>query len=445
MKDLTKGKILPLLLGFAVPIAVGNIFQLFYSLADTRIVGSFLGEEALAAVGATSSLNNMIIGFLLGMTNGFAIIVARYFGAKDHDNLKRAVAATFILGIGMAFVFTIVSVSLLRFILVGLQTPKNLLDLSVEYFRIILFGMTGAMLYNVCAGLFRAIGDSLTPLLFLIASTFVNIGLDLLFVCVFHPGVAGAAWATILSQYGSFACCFIYMRKRYDILLFGKKDCHLKRDMVKEMLSIGFSMGFMNSLINIGSVALQGAINSLQDTNYIVAHTAARKITEVFMLPFSVFGTTMATFCGQNLGAGKNDRIKKGLWRVIWITWAWCAGMIILAYTVAPVLVHLITDTTQVKVIATASLYLRMNTILYFIPAVICILRNAMQGIGDSITPVISSSLELLCKVLVAVFLTPYLGYWAIIWSEPISWVIMVIPLLIRIANNPVLKGNQTN
>lgn len=445
MKDLTKGKILPLLLGFAVPIAVGNIFQLFYSLADTRIVGSFLGEEALAAVGATSSLNNMIIGFLLGMTNGFAIIVARYFGAKDYDNLKRAVAATFILGIGMAFIFTIVSVSLLRFILVGLQTPKNLLDLSVEYFRIILFGMTGAMLYNVCAGLFRAIGDSLTPLLFLIASTFVNIGLDLLFVCVFHLGVAGAAWATILSQYGSFACCFIYMRKRYDILLFGKKDCHLKRDMVKEMLSIGFSMGFMNSLINIGSVALQGAINSLQDTNYIVAHTAARKITEVFMLPFSVFGTTMATFCGQNLGAGKNDRIKKGLWRVIWITWAWCAGMIILAYTVAPVLVHLITDTTQVKVIATASLYLRMNTILYFIPAVICILRNAMQGIGDSITPVISSSLELLCKVLVAVFLTPYLGYWAIIWSEPISWVIMVIPLLIRIANNPVLKGNQTN
>lgn len=445
MKDLTKGKILPLLLGFAVPIAVGNIFQLFYSLADTRIVGSFLGEEALAAVGATSSLNNMIIGFLLGMTNGFAIIVARYFGAKDHDNLKRAVAATFILGIGMAFIFTIVSVSLLRFILVGLQTPKNLLDLSVEYFRIILFGMTGAMLYNVCAGLFRAIGDSLTPLLFLIASTFVNIGLDLLFVCVFHLGVAGAAWATILSQYGSFACCFIYMRKRYDILFFGKKDCHLKRDMVKEMLSIGFSMGFMNSLINIGSVALQGAINSLQDTNYIVAHTAARKITEVFMLPFSVFGTTMATFCGQNLGAGKNDRIKKGLWRVIWITWAWCAGMIILAYTVAPVLVHLITDTTQVKVIATASLYLRMNTILYFIPAVICILRNAMQGIGDSITPVISSSLELLCKVLVAVFLTPYLGYWAIIWSEPISWVIMVIPLLIRIANNPVLKGNQTN
>lgn len=445
MKDLTKGKILPLLLGFAVPIAIGNIFQLFYSLADTRIVGSFLGEEALAAVGATSSLNNMIIGFLLGMTNGFAIIVARYFGAKDHDNLKRAVAATFILGIGMAFIFTIVSVSLLRFILVGLQTPKNLLDLSVEYFRIILFGMTGAMLYNVCAGLFRAIGDSLTPLLFLIASTFVNIGLDLLFVCVFHLGVAGAAWATILSQYGSFACCFIYMRKRYDILLFGKKDCHLKRDMVKEMLSIGFSMGFMNSLINIGSVALQGAINSLQDTNYIVAHTAARKITEVFMLPFSVFGTTMATFCGQNLGAGKNDRIKKGLWRVIWITWAWCAGMIILAYTVAPVLVHLITDTTQVKVIATASLYLRMNTILYFIPAVICILRNAMQGIGDSITPVISSSLELLCKVLVAVFLTPYLGYWAIIWSEPISWVIMVIPLLIRIANNPVLKGNQIN
>lgn len=445
MKDLTKGKILPLLLGFALPIAIGNIFQLFYSLADTRIVGSFLGEEALAAVGATSSLNNMIIGFLLGMTNGFAIIVARYFGAKDHTNLKRAVAATFLLGIGMAVIFTIVSVSLLRSILVALHTPKHLLNLSIEYFRVILFGMTGAMLYNICAGLFRAIGDSLTPLLFLIASTIVNIGLDMLFVCVFHLGVAGAAWATILSQYGSFGCCFLYMRKKYDILLFGRKDCRLDRAMVKEMLSIGFSMGFMSSLINIGSVALQGAINSLQDTSYIVAHTAARKITEVFMLPFSVFGTTMATFCGQNLGARENARIKKGLWQVIWITWVWCAVMVILAYTAAPFLVRLITDTTQTKVIDTASLYLRMNTILYFIPAVICILRNAMQGIGDSITPVISSSLELLCKVLVAVFLTPYLGYWAIIWSEPISWVIMVIPLLIRIVNNPVLNSKKTD
>ena len=444
-KELTSGSPMKLILGFAVPLLFGMLFQQFYSLMDTIIVGRYLGVTALAAVGATGSINFLIIGFCQGICNGFGLPVAQRFGARDYDGVRKYVGNSAILSVLIGGVLTALTVIFCRQILVLMQTPSDIIDLSYNYIVVIFAGIPAIILYNILSSYLRSLGDSITPVIFLIVAAVLNIGLDLLFVCVFHLGVAGAAWATILSQYGSFACCFIYMRKRYDILLFGKKDCHLKRDMVKEMLSIGFSMGFMNSLINIGSVALQGAINSLQDTNYIVAHTAARKITEVFMLPFSVFGTTMATFCGQNLGAGKNDRIKKGLWRVIWITWAWCTGMIILAYTVAPVLVHLITDTTQVKVIATASLYLRMNTILYFIPAVICILRNAMQGIGDSITPVISSSLELLCKVLVAVFLTPYLGYWAIIWSEPISWVIMVIPLLIRIANNPVLKGNQTN
>lgn len=439
MKDLTKGSTLRLILGFALPIAVGNIFQLFYSLVDTRIVGSFLGENALAAVGSTSSLNNMIIGFLMGMTNGFAIIVARYFGAKNEKGLRKSIAATFSMGIAISIIFTVVSILCLKPILIALQTPKELVDQAHRYFRIILLGMTGAMLYNVCAGLFRAIGDSLTPLLFLIASTAFNIGLDLLFVCVFHMGVEGAAIATILSQLLSFLGCFVYMRKKYEVLHFERKDLHLEKELVKEMLTIGISMGFMSSLINIGSVALQGAINSLDNANYIVAHTAARKITEIFMLPFIVFGSTMATFCGQNLGARKTDRIRKGLKEVILITWGWCALMVFLSYTVVPALVELITATKQKQIIETASLYLRMDTLLYFVTAVICILRNVMQGIGDSVTPIISSFLELLCKFLVAIFLTPYWGYWAIIWAEPISWVVMVIPLLISAYRNPIL------
>ena len=441
MKDLTKGKTLPLIMGFAIPIAIGNIFQLFYSLADTRIVGQFLGENALASVGATSSLNNMIIGFLLGMTNGFAIIVARSYGAKDEKAIKKAVAATFVLGIVVSFVFTVLSVGFLRNILEFLNTPKNLIDGAYRYFRIILLGMTGAMLYNVCAGLFRAIGDSITPLIFLIISTFVNIGLDILFVCGFKWGVEGAAFATILSQIMSFVCCFVYMLKKYPVLHFGIKDIKLEKGLVKSMFAIGCSMGFMSSLINIGSVALQGAINSLNNANYIVAHTAARKLSEFFMLPFTVFGTTMATFCGQNMGAKKPDRIKKGIWQVTIVTWIWCAFMVLLSYTVVPYMVEMITATKQQQVIDTATLYLRVDTLLYFIPAVICILRNAMQGIGDSVTPVVSSSFELICKVLVATFLTPVLGYWAIIWAEPIAWVIMVIPLLIGIKKNPVING----
>ena len=442
MKDLTKGKTLPLILEFALPIAIGNLFQIFYSLADTRIVGQYLGETALAAVGATSSLNNMIIGFLMGMTNGFAIIVSRYYGAKDEKNIRKSVAATFVLGIVMAIVLTFFSVVFLRQILGALNTPSELMEDAYSYFKIILLGMIAAMLYNVCAGLFRAIGDSITPLVFLIISSFMNIGLDLLFVSRLNFGVEGAAAATVLSQIISFAACLIYMIKKYTILHFGMAELRLEKDMVKAMFGIGCSMGFMNSLINLGSVALQGAINSLKDANYIVAHTAARKITEIFMLPFTVFGSTMATFSGQNLGANKPDRIKKGLRQTIIITWIWCAGVVVMSYTVVPYMVQMITATKVQMVIDTASLYLRVNTILYFVTAVICILRNAMQGIGDSITPVISSSLELLCKVLIAFLLTPYLGYWAIILSEPVSWVIMVIPLLVGIKKNKFINAD---
>ena len=442
MKDLTKGKTLPLILEFALPIAIGNLFQIFYSLADTRIVGQYLGETALAAVGATSSLNNMIIGFLMGMTNGFAIIVSRYYGAKDEKNIRKSVAATFVLGIVMAIVLTFFSVVFLRQILGALNTPSELMEDAYSYFKIILLGMIAAMLYNVCAGLFRAIGDSITPLVFLIISSFMNIGLDLLFVSRLNFGVEGAAAATVLSQIISFAACLIYMIKKYTILHFGMAELRLEKDMVKAMFGIGCSMGFMNSLINLGSVALQGAINSLKDANYIVAHTAARKITEIFMLPFTVFGSTMATFSGQNLGANKPDRIKKGLRQTIIITWIWCAGVVVMSYTVVPYMVQMITATKVQMVIDTASLYLRVNTILYFVTAVICILRNAMQGIGDSITPVISSSLELLCKVLIAFLLTPYFGYWAIILSEPVSWVIMVIPLLVGIKKNKFINAD---
>lgn len=442
MKDLTKGKTLPLILEFALPIAIGNLFQIFYSLADTRIVGQYLGETALAAVGATSSLNNMIIGFLMGMTNGFAIIVSRYYGAKDEKNIRKSVAATFVLGIVMALVFTFFSVVFLRQILGVLNTPQELMEGAYNYFRIILIGMIAAMLYNVCAGLFRAIGDSITPLVFLIISSFMNIGLDLLFVSRLNFGVEGAAAATVLSQIISFVACIIYMIKKYPVLHFGMAELRLEKDMVKAMFGIGCSMGFMNSLINLGSVALQGAINSLKDANYIVAHMAARKITEIFMLPFTVFGSTMATFSGQNLGANKPERIIKGIKQSIIITWIWCAGVIVMSYTVVPYMVQMITATKVQMVIDTASLYLRVNTILYFIVGVICVLRNTMQGIGDSITPVVSSSLELLCKVLIAFLLTPYLGYWAIILSEPVSWVIMVIPLLVGIKKNKFISAD---
>lgn len=432
MKDLTKGNPCKLILSFALPVFLGNILQLFYHLADTRIVGDFLGEDALAAVGSTSSLNNMFLGFLLGMTNGFAIIAARQFGAKDVPALKKAVAATFVLGSMVAVLLTLPSVCFLPVILRALHTPEELLPDAQRYFSIILLGMLFSMLYNVCAALLRAIGDSLTPLLFLVFSTILNVGLDLLLIGSLHMGVEGAALATVISQTASFAACIFYMWKRYEILRFGREELRIQKGMVKELFQIGLSMGFMNSLINVGSVALQGAINSLNNTNYIVAQTAARRITEIFMLPFSVFGTTIATYSGQNKGAGEMERIKRGIRDVVLITWGWCVLVIILSYTVVPWMVQIITASTNQTMVQAASLYLRVDSLLYFVPALICILRNAMQGIGDTVTPVVSSSIELVCKVLVALFLTPILGYMAIILAEPIAWVLMAIPLIVR-------------
>lgn len=442
MKDLTKGNPLKLILQFALPVCIGNVFQLFYSLADTRIVGSYLGKNALAAVGSTNSLNSMIIGFLLGMTNGFAIIVSRYFGAKKYKDMKKAVAATFELGIAVSIIFTVISVVFLENILVLLNTPDKIIGMASEYFTIILVGMTAQMLYNVCSGILRAIGDSVTPLCFLIGSTICNIGLDLIFINVFKSGVKGAAYATVISQILSFVLCMVYMWIKYPLLRVGRSDFIISGALLKEMCSTGFSMGFMLSLINIGSVALQMCINSFGE-NIIIAHTAARKITDVFMLPFTVFGTTMATYCGQNYGAGEYGRIRKGVRAVLIITWGWCILVIIASYTVAPYLVRMVTGNSDSEVLNTAELYLKVDTVLYFVCTLICILRNVMQGIGDSITPIVSSAIELITKVAVALLLTPYLGYMAIILAEPISWVLMVIPILWKLGRNPIFAKSK--
>ena len=440
MRDLTQGKPLKLILQFALPIMLGNVFQLFYSLADTRIVGSYLGEQALAAVGVTSSLNNMIIGFLIGLTNGFAIITARGFGAKDEAHVRRAVSGTFVLGLATSIVLTAASVFFLPGILRLLNTEEELMPLAVRYFRIILLGMTASMLYNVCAGLLRAIGDTVAPLVFLVISALLNVGLDLLFVRVFAFGVEGAAAATVLSQTLAFAACFCYLWKRYPILHLHREECRLSKKTIKELYATGLSVGLMGCLVNIGSVALQGAINGFGE-HTIVAHTAARKITELFMLPFSVFGTTMATYSGQNMGAEKYDRIKKGLTQTILLVWGWCLFVLIAAYTAAPWMVRAVTATKEPDIIETASLYLRINTPFYAVPTVICLARNAMQGMGDSITPLISSGVELVGKVVIAVVFSGYFGYMAVIWSEPLIWILMVIPLIIQLVRNPRLRG----
>ena len=448
MKDLTKGRPSVLILTFALPIFLANLLQLTYSLADTRIVGTFLGDNALAAVGATTTLSNLIVQFLMGMCNGFAIISAQCFGAKDMDRLRRSLGNSLVLGLLAAVVLTFGGLVFLQPILRFLNVPENLLNTATQYVSVIIAGLVVTLLYDVLAATLRAIGDTVTPLIVLAVSVVLNIGGDLLLIVVLHMGVLGAAVATVLSQLIAVVVCAIYLWKKYVILRIRVNDLKLQdAGMLRNMLSSGLSMGFMSSLVNIGTLTLQTSINKLGQ-NIIIAHTAARKISEIFMIMFSVFGQTMATYCGQNYGARRFDRIRQGIRAslIIAAVWAtgytciWCTLNIVTAYTIGDWLVWLVTGSENPEVVYNATLYLKVDTLFYYVTAVICIVRNAMQGLGERIVPLISSSLEMIGKIVIAATLVPMFGYLGVIAAEPIVWFIMIIPLLIKILRMPLWK-----
>ena len=439
MKKMTSGNPLKLILSFALPLFVGQLFQLFYGLVDTRIVGATLGENALAAVGSTSTLNDLLIALLNGVTNGFAIIIATYFGAKDEKHMKKAVSGTIVLGIGAALLISVLSLLFLTPILSFLNIAPNLLPQARAYISVILAGLIAATCYNICAAILRAIGDSFTPLIFLVISTILNIFLDYAFILYFHMGVAGAAFATVLSQAFSAILCFVYMYQKYPLLHLNRQDIRPHGEVYKKLLSTGLSMSFMMSFVQFGTLTLQTSINTF-GINTIVAHAAARKVTSIYFMPSSVLGTTLSTYCGQNLGAGKYSRIKKGLKDTLFLTWGWCIIVLFLTYTLAPTFIRLITASTEPEIIETATLYLRVNSLFYFVPVAISLLRNSMQGFGDSRTPVFSSFLELAGKMTIAFGLAPVIGYWGIIVAEPIVWFIMEIPLIVNTVRNPIFN-----
>lgn len=444
MKDLTKGKPSVLILTFALPIFLANLLQLTYSLVDTRIVGTFLGESALAAVGATTTLSNLIVQFLMGMCNGFAIISAQFFGAKDMTKLRKSLGNALVLGIFVAIVMTVAGLVFLQPILRFLNVPEDLSETASRYVAVIIAGLVVTLLYDVLSATLRAIGDTVTPLIVLAVSVVMNIAGDLFFIVVLQAGVRGAAIATVLSQCVAVVVCAVYLWKKYEFLRIGRGDLKLERDgMLRNMLSSGLSMGFMSSLVNIGTLTLQTSINRLGQ-DIIIAHTAARKISEIFMIMFSVFGQTMATYCGQNLGAGRIDRIRRGILLAIVYTCIWCTLNIVTSYTIGDWLVWLVTGSRKEEVIYNATLYLKVDTLFYYVTAVICIVRNAMQGLGERIVPLISSSLEMIGKIVIATTLVPGFGYYGVIAAEPIVWFIMVIPLLLKIIRMPLWKRANT-
>ena len=437
--DLTNGNPVKLIIMFAIPVFFGNLFQYMYSLVDTKIVGSILGEEALASVASVSILYNLLAGFFNGLTLGFSIITSRLYGSKDIDGLKRNVASAITCGFATAFVIIFAVAFFLDDILVLMNVGDAQFENSLAYIEVLVWGMFITIAYNLCANTLRAIGDSVTPLIFLILSSVVNIVLDYIFILNFNMGVKGAAVATVISQFISVVLCLIRIHRGFEILHVSGKDFKLDKKQVFEMYQSGLSMGLMSSLVSFGTLILQSGINKL-GTSIIVAHTSARKVFEIWNMPVAVVGSSMATFCGQNYGAGKYDRIRQGIKSVLIIGAVWSIFILILSRTIAPYLVSFIASSDSEEIVYWGKTYLEINMIFLYICVCIVVIRNSLQGVGNYSTPVFSSFLELLGKIVFTFVFVKKFGYWGIIWTEPVVWIIMVIPLIIGIVRNPVIR-----
>lgn len=436
-KTLTEGTPWKQILLFSIPIFWGNVFQLLYSLVDTKIVGSTLGTEALAAVGSVSTLHTLMTGFLNGLTLGFSLITAMCFGAKNRKRLIKSFAAAISLGVLTTLALVLMLMIFLHPVLNLLHVPQAQFEMAYAYISVLIVGLFATLFYNLCANTLRAIGDALTPLIFLIVATVSNIGLDYLFILGFQMGVQGAAYATVLAQLLSVVLCLIRIFRKFPILHIQKEDFRFDRELMAEMYKSGLSMGLMSCLVGIGTILLQSAINTL-GTTVIVAHTAARKVFELVSLPNSVLGSAMATYCGQNYGARRFDRIRQGIRASLIIAAVWAVVVFLICHTIEGKLIQFVASTTNPDVIYWGSTYLKVDMSFIVICGVIVILRNSMQGFGDRVIPVFSSCIELAGKIIFAFVFAPMFAYWGIIWAEPMVWIAMVIPLIVKVVH--VLK-----
>ena len=436
-KTLTEGTPWKQILLFSIPIFWGNVFQLLYSLVDTKIVGSTLGTEALAAVGSVSTLHTLMTGFLNGLTLGFSLITAMCFGAKNRKRLKKSFAAAISRGVLTTLALVLMLMIFLHPVLNLLHVPQAQFEMAYAYISVLIVGLFATLFYNLCANTLRAIGDALTPLIFLIVATVSNIGLDYLFILGFQMGVQGAAYATVLAQLLSVVLCLIRIFRKFPILHIQKEDFRFDRELMAEMYKSGLSMGLMSCLVGIGTILLQSAINTL-GTTVIVAHTAARKVFELVSLPNSVLGSAMATYCGQNYGARRFDRIRQGIRASLIIAAVWAVVVFLICHTIEGKLIQFVASTTNPDVIYWGSTYLKVDMSFIVICGVIVILRNSMQGFGDRVIPVFSSCIELAGKIIFAFVFAPMFAYWGIIWAEPMVWIAMVIPLIVKVVH--VLK-----
>lgn len=422
VKDMTNGSPSKHILGFAVPMLFGMLFQQFYNLVDTIIVGKTLGVEALAGVGATGSINFMIIGFCMGVCNGFVIPVAQCFGAKKPADLRKYVFNGYICSIVFAIVLTLASVIFCRRILIIMNTPADIIDHAYNYIVVIFIGIPPVFLYNMVSGVIRSLGDSKTPVVFLVLSSIINVVLDFFLILVCKMGVAGAGWATVTSQLISGLTCLIYMYKKYDILKGDKSERVLDRRFITNLCMNGVPMGLQYSITAIGSTILQAAVNTLGST-YVAAMTAGSKMFNFTCCPFDALGSTMATYAGQNVGAAKIKRLGQGVRSAMIIGSVYSVLSLIALYFTTDYIALLFVNASETTIIALTRQFILASACFYIPLTGVNVVRFCIQGMGFSVFAISAGILEMIGRAFAAIILIPSIGFMGACLASPIAWI----------------------
>lgn len=429
-KDMTTGNPGKIILSFMMPIFLGNVFQQFYNMADTIIVGKFVGTKALAAVGSTGTIMFLIFGFVIGMTSGFTVLTAQRFGAGDMKAMRKSVGGATMLSLIMTILLTGICMVSMKPLLQFMKTPADIFDDAYSYIMVICAGIAAQVLYNLLANILRALGNSKVPLYFLVFSTILNIILDLVLIIVFQMGAPGAAYATVIAQGVSGILCLLYIVKKIPILKMEKEDWHLDGQLLKRQFQVGIPMALQFSITAIGTMIVQIPLNMLGST-MVAAYTAACKIEQVVTQAFVALGTTLATYSAQNMGAGKIQRIHQGFRAasIMAFIYAIVTGILVMFY--GKYMTGLFVSGNVSEIMSAVDVYLKCAG-LFFIPlAIVNLYRCGIQGMGYGILPMMAGVAELIGRGLVAVLAMQKQSYVGVCMASPIAWIFAAVLLLV--------------
>lgn len=425
MVDLINGKIGKSIFRFALPMFIGNLFQQLYNIVDSIIVGNFLGKEALAAVGASFPIVYTLIALIIGIGSGGTVVVSQYYGAKDIDKVKRSIDTIFIFLFFASALTSVLGIIFCVPLFKLLQLPDNLIPAATVYLRVFLGGMIAFFGFSGISSILRGLGDSKTPLYFLVASTIVNVILDLIFIMVFKWGIAGAALATVIAQGGAFIALVIYLNKTHDIIKVRVRNLSFYWDIFKDIVRIGLPTGFQQTFVALGMMALLGIVNAF-GTDVIAAYTVAGRIDAMASMPAMAFSAALATFVGQNIGAGQIDRVKKGLQATIIMSTIYCLFITFFAVVFGEFLMSMFTN--DANVIRIGHEYLVIVSSFYILFTLMFAYTGVQRGAGATLIPMFITLVSLwLVRIPIAYFLSKEIGEIGIWWAIPIAWAIGMI------------------